>query len=208
MKTRGFTLIEIMVAVSIIAILSSVIGVRTIQVGQQSRDADRQADLRTVQSALELYKNKYGRFPAGCNSGWSGQIGSSYACPGGSSEYIVGLTPEFLPALPKDPKLNGANSGYAYYTNSDGTVFKFIAYRTVESGNVPLDHPFQSCDANPGICDPTSPSGPWSGATPAHCDEFSSIFRTSYGIWGGFPLEPNTGARGEELLESVICRMP
>lgn len=210
----GFTLVEIMVTIAILAILSSVLIVGVIKSGKKSRDVDRQADLRELQGAVELYKQRYGRYPAGCNGAntWSGQSGTSYACSSGS-QYIVSLAPEFLPALPSDKKLNGNNSGYAYYTNAAGTAYKIIAYRTVESETVTSGHILKSCDANGfavGVCDSTSPSGPWGGSTPMYCDPSdSTVFQISYAVWGGYPPESfATGARSEEQVEAVWCRMP
>ena len=60
-KIKGFTLIEVLVTVSIISILAAVIAINSVDAGKQSRDEKRQADIRNLQSALELYKNKYGR---------------------------------------------------------------------------------------------------------------------------------------------------
>lgn len=143
----GFTLIEVLVVVAIVALLAGVIGVSSLQSSQQSRDAKRQADIRLLQTAVELYKNKNGRYPAGCNAPgtWSGQQGTAYACPGGSNEYIVGLAPEFIPTLPFEKKLNGNTSGYTYMTNTNGTVYKILAMRTVESEQVTYSHELQSC---------------------------------------------------------------
>jgi general secretion pathway protein G len=60
---RGLTLIEVLVVIAIIGILAAVISVNAVQSGKISRDAKRQADLRMLQSAVELYKNKEGRYP-------------------------------------------------------------------------------------------------------------------------------------------------
>jgi prepilin-type N-terminal cleavage/methylation domain-containing protein len=148
---KGFTLIEILVVISIVGILMAVVGVNAVQSGQTSRDAKRQADLRMLQSAIELYKNKNGEYPVGCRGAgnWSGQQGTSYACPPGDTQYIVGLAPEFISVLPIDKKLNGLDSGYAYIHNAEGTVFKLIARNTVESEQVSYTHPFKSCDIRP-----------------------------------------------------------
>lgn len=150
---NGFTLIEVMVVVAIVGILAAVIGVNAIDSGRQGRDAKRQADIRILQSAIELYKNKYGQYPAGCRGAdtWSGQQGSSFACSGGNTQYIVNLAPEFLPVLPVDPKLNTslANSGYAYRTNAAGTAYKLMAMNTVEGERVDYTHELKSCDITP-----------------------------------------------------------
>jgi prepilin-type N-terminal cleavage/methylation domain-containing protein len=209
---HGFTLVEIMVTIAILGILTSVLVVGLAQSSRKARDIDRQGDLRELQGAVELYKQRYGRYPAGCNGAdnWSGQTGSSFACASGS-QYIVNLAPEFISALPQDRRLNGTNSGYLYYTNAAGTAYKIVAHRTVESERVTTSHSFAGCDAGSGngICDGTSPSGPWSGNTPIYCQDNNPQFQITYAVWGGFPPEPfTTGLRSEEQVEAVICRLP
>lgn len=63
-QQRGFTLIEILIVVAIIAILSSVVLVGLGPTQQQGRDARRLSDLREVQTGLELYYNRNGYYPA------------------------------------------------------------------------------------------------------------------------------------------------
>ncbi len=205
--SSGFTLIELMVVISIIAILSSVLYANFGAGRTQSRDAERKADLRNLQNAIDLYKNKYGRYPAGCNaaSSWSGQKGSSYACTSGSDQYIVNLAPEFIPTLPIDPKLNGANSGYAYTTNVTGTVYKIMAKNTVESEIVDDTNDFRSCEvaisgSGAGLCEDTYPSN----SKPGHCDESNSQYRKSYAKWGGYATG-TTAVLIERYTEDITC---
>lgn len=152
-NSGGFTLLEVMVVVGIIGMLATVIAVNSVQSGQQGRDAKRQADIRALQSAVELYKNKNGRYPVGCRGAdqWSGQQGTSYACSGGNTQYIVDLAPEFISVLPLDKKLHSTltNSGYVYRTNAAGTVYKIMAMNTVESEQVDYTHDLKSCDIRP-----------------------------------------------------------
>lgn len=54
-KSKGFTLIEMMVVVFITALLASIIIVRLGYAREVSRDTNRMADLNLVASALELY---------------------------------------------------------------------------------------------------------------------------------------------------------
>jgi prepilin-type N-terminal cleavage/methylation domain-containing protein len=74
----GFSIIEVMIVVAIIGILSAVGYANFSQGSEQSRDAQRQGDLRIVSTALDLYKSKYGRYPEGCNgpNTWSGHAPS------------------------------------------------------------------------------------------------------------------------------------
>ena len=183
---NGFTLIEVLVVVAIISVLSGVIAVNYSDSYKQSRDEKRQTDLRNLQSALDMYKNKYGRYPEACNSfdTWSGQTGTSFACSDGSNNYILGkneapdnIRPfsDFVPNLPTDPKLNGSNSGYVYRVNNEGSVYKLIAMNTVESESVGYNHPLKSCDiiptntgAYPGGADVNDINvGGWCAAVPS-----------------------------------------
>ncbi len=62
---RGFTLIEILVVVSIVGLLSSVFLVGLGGFRSRGRDARRLADLRQVQNALEIYYTRCGHYPGG-----------------------------------------------------------------------------------------------------------------------------------------------
>lgn len=223
-----------MVVISIIAILSSVLYVNVSKGSAQSRDVERQADLRTMEIAIGLYKNKYGRYPEGCNSAgtWSGHA-ADYKCSSGN-QYIVGLAPEFIPRLPQDPKLNGNNSGYVYTTNTEGTVFKLMVKNTVEAETVDLDHEFKSCDVSgQGFvnCSQSNiprdpPSLPNNRCDRAMCDRVyptynvpnwcranNQQFQTSYGVWGGFaaPTISISNANYDLLVErdteEIVCEI-
>ncbi len=155
-KNRAFTLIEVIVVVSLISILAATVIANMSQSSAVSRDAQRKADLRNVQQALELYRQEHGRYPAGCNgTGWSGQIGTSYACPSGASDYIRGttdkpFTPKYLSVLPVDPKKGSGDYGYVYRTNTEGTVYKFVARKSIESTTYnSYGHEFQACEVIP-----------------------------------------------------------
>lgn len=72
---RGFTLIELLITISIIAILSAIaFGLFTTAI-EKSRDAKRQSDLRTIQSALEQYFADQGYYPQSLVFGRSLEFG-------------------------------------------------------------------------------------------------------------------------------------
>lgn len=60
---KGFTLVELLVVVTIIMILTTIGAVTYIQAGRKTRNARRQADLETVKQALVLYKADHGCYP-------------------------------------------------------------------------------------------------------------------------------------------------
>lgn len=72
---KGFTLIELLVTISIIAILTAIGMVAYSSVIKQGRDSKRQADLRTVQSALEQYHNDNFYYPG--SIGFGSQLNNS-----------------------------------------------------------------------------------------------------------------------------------
>lgn len=131
-KYYGFTLIEVLVAATIVALLST-IGLAGFQkVTQNGRDAVRKADLEQIRSALEIYKSEYGSYPE------QGDLnGSHYAAPV--------LIPDYMPSWPSDPK----SALYKYvYIKDVSTNLKYYLCAHLENGpNSDID---QHCSGN--IC--------------------------------------------------------
>ncbi len=130
----GFTLIEVLVAIAIIGLLSSVVILSVSEARGNARDIQRMNDLKTMQLALRLYAEQYGSYPAqGC-----GNPSEVYAGPGTheswgctAEDYVVGLAPKFIPVLPKDPSQEYEDSkGYIYMSN--GKDYKFMAHDSAE----------------------------------------------------------------------------
>ncbi|MDD5567389.1 MAG: type II secretion system protein [Patescibacteria group bacterium] len=70
---KGFTLIELLVVIAIIGLLSTLAIVSLNTARQKSRDTKRQADARTLQSAIELCINEGGTIPAVAAT-WPGML--------------------------------------------------------------------------------------------------------------------------------------
>jgi prepilin-type N-terminal cleavage/methylation domain-containing protein len=218
-KTQsGFSLVELLVVIGVVGILAAVLFANFAGSSAVSRDAKRQADVRLVSVALESYKSKYGRYPEGCNGAgaWSGHA-DDYDCPSGN-QYIVGLAPEFISRLPQDPRLNGDDSGYTYLTNTDGTVYKFMVARTVESEVVDYNHEFKICDTDntASLVPICAQVRSFSNSRPTHCNQSNSTFQTSYAVWGGY-ASPNINAtigstvynrQIDEGTEDIVCVIP
>lgn len=61
---KGFTLIELLVVVAIIGLLATLSIVALNNARARARDARRVADVKQIQTALELYYNDEGKYPA------------------------------------------------------------------------------------------------------------------------------------------------
>lgn len=61
--TAGFTLVELMVVVSIIAILATTVGVYVLGAMDAGDQAKAQAEIRTLMTALEMYRMKFKQLP-------------------------------------------------------------------------------------------------------------------------------------------------
>ncbi|MBY0538812.1 type II secretion system GspH family protein [Patescibacteria group bacterium] len=100
---RGFTLIELMVVISIIGLLSAGILSSLSTASQRSRDANRIADIKQIQNALELYAaDNGGRYPV---------VASSFV-----SQLNSALVPKYIPTLSEDPI--PARARYRYWTTT------------------------------------------------------------------------------------------
>lgn len=118
----GFTLIEILVAVSIISILMAVATVSYINVQRKSRDIRRKTDLEKVRQALEVFYADNGAYPdeavndrISCVTNGDRLTMDSSAIDWGDPFVCNGKT--YLANLPKGP--NGENYYYEIYEEAD-----------------------------------------------------------------------------------------
>lgn len=158
MANRSFTLIELLVVVAIIGLLASSVVANLSIARARARDARRKADLKTLQTALEVYLAEKDSYPstlgiAGC-TGAATSAGtpfcgepSGFGAKGyqGANGYIPNLAPEYVSLLPSDPTAGMASAfatakhqscsaeqaGYLYASN--GSDYKLVANCTIET---------------------------------------------------------------------------
>lgn len=61
--SSGFTLVELLVAITIIGVLSSIVAMGYAGQLKKARDGKRKADLENIRSALEIYRSDCGAYP-------------------------------------------------------------------------------------------------------------------------------------------------
>jgi prepilin-type N-terminal cleavage/methylation domain-containing protein len=73
-KGQGFTLVELLVVIAIIGLLSTLSVVALNNARQRARDAKRTADVKQVQTALELFYNSASKYPSTIDFSGAGVI--------------------------------------------------------------------------------------------------------------------------------------
>lgn len=120
MKGKGFTLVELLVTISILAVLMSIAVISYGNIQKNTRDAKRKSDLATIQAVLEQYHTDSGYYPASL-------LGAGSALSNGSKIYLS--------------KIPGDNDGSSYsYTakpnlcnNSTINCTNYCLYAVVEN---------------------------------------------------------------------------
>ncbi|MDD2807460.1 MAG: type II secretion system protein [Patescibacteria group bacterium] len=116
MRKKGFTLIELLVVIAIIGLLSTLAVVALNSARLKARDAKRVADIKQVQTALELYFNDNNSYPI--MGGAPIVLGSGATCLGDGGFGTSCSAPVYMGLLPTNPTPNGAD--YSYTSVSEG----------------------------------------------------------------------------------------
>lgn len=114
-KSRGFTLLELLVVVAIIGLLTAVVAVNSGAARVQSRDAKRKSDLALVAGALQIYYSEQRSYPIALTPTWDG-VKNWSGQPAGSTPVFF---PTYLSQWPTDPTgTDGVmGTGFVYQTN-------------------------------------------------------------------------------------------
>ncbi len=172
-RQAGFTLIELMVVIAIIAILVTITLMVYGRVIRSARISKRAQDLAEIEKALGLYSSKNESYPttngdyrSECNS-WGG-----YA----ADNVVPGLVPEFIKAFPSDLAMNAAANTACYVYWSDGNEYKLMDLNVTDmvatdfADNKNLRDPARDGGANSCLVDGTDYAA-WAVYSPGACDK-------------------------------------
>ena len=125
---KGFTLVELLVVVSLIGVLATLVIANLNSARERARDANRKSDLRNIQTALRLYYNDNGRYPASASA-------SIVACPTtcvwGSPWTNGSVT--YMGTLPDDP-LSTQDYQYTYINDDSYTLEACLENESDDTG--------------------------------------------------------------------------
>lgn len=120
MNKKGFTIVELLVVMSIIVLLGSLILVQVSSSRARSRDAEREAEIKTLQNALAIYIVNNKLYPV-----YSG------ALSGADATSVALVNDGALQQVPLDP-FNSGNYRYAY-ASTDGSTYTITYYLETNS---------------------------------------------------------------------------
>jgi general secretion pathway protein G len=103
--TKGFTLLELLVVISLIGLLTAIAAVNFQSTNQRARDGKRQADLEQMRTALEIAR--------------ADSADNTY--PTNLNNLVTG---SYLPSLPADPK----SFSYVYAPAADYRTYSLCAH--------------------------------------------------------------------------------
>ncbi len=117
-QRRGFTLIELLVVIAIIGILATIATISLTGARSKSRDARRVADIKQIQTALELFFNDNGRYPT-ANEFASGSL---YSTSSGNAVVYMNSIPSA--PTPADGNCNANDNAYRYLISGDNSTYR------------------------------------------------------------------------------------
>ncbi len=136
----GFTLVELLVVISVVALLVSLTIISVDSSKKKSRDSRRLSDINEIRNALELFRAANKKFPA------------TLADPG--------LAPVFIPAIPKDP-LTRNNYLYSSMDNCQsfhlGATLEIATSQALNSDNDAAANNTNLCPGSASDFDGTDP---------------------------------------------------
>lgn len=149
--SEGFTLVELLIAISIIVMLVALTLITFSDLQKNSRDSKRKSDLKVIQSALETYRADQHFFP----SSWDLTSATPPALDNFTGHPTVTPTPILKTYLKKVPVDPAAGSTYCYQalypgcinSTSETSCNQYELFATMENSDNAVSSLFKAKDA-------------------------------------------------------------
>lgn len=123
---KGFTLVELMIVITIIAVLATIGVASFTRIQKQARDTKRKGDLRTLATGLQAYFTEKQTYPT-------------------TAEGVAILLPNYVPVEPKDPQ---TKTSYKYTNDATNNAYSMCA--TLETPTVAANSTWKVSTKNTG----------------------------------------------------------
>lgn len=133
MKKHGFTLLEVLVSVTIIAVLTAIGIVSYSSVNKRSRDVKRKSDLEQIRSGLEMYRSDMSYYPGAGSGSWTDA----------SDLEATLVSAGYMPGIPSDPKSGTQDYRYKATSESGSNYYGYCLSTLIES-----EDPGDTCTPN------------------------------------------------------------
>lgn len=140
-SVRGFTIVELLIVIVVIAILAAITVVAYNGIQSRARDTQRVSDISTFLKGLENYRTINGAYPAATPTTGDGGWESSYTDAGTPANFMEYLD---MPKRPMDP-ISNASHRYRYYKYPAG----YSGCDTAKGGYMVLIVIFENTSSKP-----------------------------------------------------------
>jgi uncharacterized protein (TIGR02145 family)/prepilin-type N-terminal cleavage/methylation domain-containing protein len=157
LRKKAFTLIELLVVIAIIGLLATISVIALNNARAKARDVKRVADVKQVQTALELFFNDMGRYPTAAEF----NSGSLFSTSTNSTTTYMATIP--AAPNPADGGCSSTTNQYIYSSASDGSTYNLSFCAGGQTGAL----------AGGGSC--SKPSGSSDGLCPCGTDTICGL---------------------------------
>ena len=131
----GFTIIELLVVIAIIGMLGSITFVQLTLGRAKARDAEREQEIKTLQSALALYVNTNQSYPPAAAVCLNGSDAVSIALVSG--ETLSGIPTDPQQNCPSNPDAVMPSTNYRYYRYISTDITAYTIHYYLETDTIP-----------------------------------------------------------------------
>lgn len=125
--SSGFTIVELLIVIVVIAILAAITIVAYNGLQQRARDSQRDVDVATIQKALDLYYIDNGQYPvSSCSSSCAINTAWSTTADASWQNLANQLVPAYVSSFPRDP-VSKQTVGYPW-NDAGGYDYSYSAW--------------------------------------------------------------------------------